>query len=80
MSYVFACVWYIKEITALYEKNEWMKHNKEPILFKFLDNKQPITAKLNADKGRGWEAQLEGGDMVRGLRGSMLYADLSFAK
>ena len=71
------CVWLIQEITTLYEKNEWKKHDKEPILFKFSDNKQPITAKLSAVNGHGWEAELEGGDKVKGLGGSILYADLS---
>lgn len=66
------CVWYIQEITKLYKEKEWKKHDKEPILFKFLDNKQPITAKLSADNGRGWKAEFEGGDMVRGMGRSML--------
>lgn len=34
---------------------------------------QPITAKLSAVNGRGWEAELEGGNMVRGMGGLMLY-------
>ena len=33
---------------------------------------QPITAKLSAVNGRGWEAELEGGNMVRGMGGLML--------
>ena len=59
-----SCLWYIQEITKHYEKIEWKKHDKEPILFKFHDSKQPITAKLSATNGRGWEAELEGGDKV----------------
>ena len=57
-----SCLGHIQEITKHYEKNDWKKHDKEPILFKFHDNKQPITAKLSAANGRGWEAELEGGD------------------